>query len=202
MHLLLIMHVYNVNVYRYFALELCQTSLNQLFSNDDNEKYRGPMPQTKKDVLCQLADGLKYIHANQLIHRDIKPANVLIWVDYDETACETVLVKWADFGLSKPVNERDTCSWTGPNLGTRYWKAPEILALDEDENVNWTKQRGDKKGDVFAEGLVFAYYLLNGQHPHKSTNDLEIPMNIINGNIVKIEGKVYITLRDVSDDQQ
>ena len=61
----------------------------------------------REDVLYQLATGLEYIHKIGMIHRDIKPQNVLIWVNPKN---EQVLMKWADFGLSKEVNERGTCS--------------------------------------------------------------------------------------------
>ena len=41
----------------------------------------------------QLADALRYLHANGQIHRDIKPENVLL--DDDLNA------KWADLGVSE-----------------------------------------------------------------------------------------------------
>ena len=164
-------------------MEFCQATMEQLFLNDIHErKYKGPMPLSKKEVLCQLADGLEHIHSKQLIHRDIKPANALIWV-----GSEKVFMKWADFGLSKRVNERGTCSVTGIT-GTMNWKAPEVLEMEEDENVDWEEQRGTTKSDVFCEGLVFAYFLLNGKHPYGSS-DLRIPINILKGRIVNIEGK-------------
>jgi serine/threonine protein kinase len=40
-----------------------------------------------------------------MTHRDIKPGNVLIWVNPKKE--EQVLIKWADFGLSKKVNQTD-----------------------------------------------------------------------------------------------
>jgi serine/threonine protein kinase len=88
---------------RYCALELCQASLDQKFLDETNpKKYRGLMPP-EKEVCLQLAKGLAHIHKNRLIHRDLKPQNVLIWVD---STGEKVFMKWADFGLSKQVNER------------------------------------------------------------------------------------------------
>ena len=163
--------------------------MEQLFLRDNNDqKYRGPMPDTKS-VLCQLAKGLAYVHSKQLIHRDITPGNALIWVGLDEsTGREKVLLKWADFGLSKRVNERGTCSLTG-DRGTPTWVAPELLDFEGDEYVDWKQQRCTTKSDVFAEGLVFAFFLLHGDHPFGVKYD-QIYCNILSGKIVKIQGKI------------
>jgi serine/threonine-protein kinase/endoribonuclease IRE1 len=141
---------------------LCNASLEKLFLRDgDPEKYTGPMPP-KFDVLNQLALGLEHIHKSGLIHRDIKPENVLIWTN---SGNGQVLMKWADFGLSKPVNERGTFSMSGVK-GTTGWLAPELLKLlDDEETVEGESEiRGTVKTDVFEEGLVFGYYLTGGVH--------------------------------------
>ena len=141
------------------------------------------MPQ-KMDVLYQLAVGLEYIHEMKLIHRDIKPANVLIWVN---PANEQVLMKWADFGLSKSVNERGTCSMSGVQ-GTFNWLAPELLKFQNDgESTSQQEQRGTIKTDVFAEGLVFGFFLLDGLHPFKS--DDGISLNILTNKPVNLPSK-------------
>ncbi|KAI9554670.1 hypothetical protein GHT06_019943 [Daphnia sinensis] len=82
--------------FRFFALELCDASLDQLFlHSDDPRKYNGPMPR-QIEVFRQLA-------------------------------FETV-IKWADFGLSTPVNERGTYTLSGVR-GTKDWMAPELWKL-------------------------------------------------------------------------
>ena len=93
--------------------ELCNAALDQLFIPDeDPEKYSGPLPPIE-NVIYQLAMvGLEYIHNEQLIHCDLKPGNVLICVDILNENNTRVLMKWADFGLSKRINERGTCSMT------------------------------------------------------------------------------------------
>ncbi len=142
---------------------------------------------SQKEVLLQLAEGLKYIHTNGLIHRDLKPENVLIWVD---STGERVLMKWADFGLSKPVNERGSHSISGVSRGTDNWYAPEILKImaEQEEHENKSpRQRGTIKSDVFTEGLIFAYYLLGGVHPFGSRYE-RVP-NIIADNPVNVSSK-------------
>jgi serine/threonine-protein kinase/endoribonuclease IRE1 len=162
---------------------LCNASLDKLFLRDgDPKKYLGPMP-TKVEVLYQLALGLEHIHKSGLIHRDIKPENVLIWVNPENG---NVLMKWADFGLSKPINERGI-------KGTELWFAPEILKLQDDEKAKKgeIEQRGTIKTDVFEEGLVFGYYLTDGLHPfgsisQRATNIHENkPVNLSSKNIYK-----------------
>jgi serine/threonine protein kinase len=158
-----------------FVLELCDASLDRLFlKEDDPKKYSGPMPQTT-EVLLQLAKGLEYIHQTGLVHRDIKPQNVLILLD---TTTQQVVMKWADFGYSKRVNERGSFSMSGVK-GTYDYFAPEILKLlDEDSSTdNEAKKRGTVKSDVFAEGLVFGYFLSGGVHPFGSSSH-QIPVNV------------------------
>jgi serine/threonine-protein kinase/endoribonuclease IRE1 len=120
------------------------------------------MPQPV-EVLRQLAEGLEHIHKMGLIHRDIKPENVLIWVNPEK---EEVLMKWADFTLSKPVTDRGTFTMSGVR-GTFDWWAPELFQTD-----------------VFAEGLVFGYYLTGGQHPFGSR--FQIGVNILRNNPVNL----------------
>ncbi len=118
-------------------------------------------PET--EVLLQMAKGLEYIHQMGLVHRDIKPQNVLIRLD---STTQQVVMKWADFGFSKRVNEKGSFSVSGVR-GTYDYFAPEIWKLlDEPSSAeNEIKKRGTVKSDVFAEGLVFGYFLSGGDHP-------------------------------------
>jgi serine/threonine-protein kinase/endoribonuclease IRE1 len=147
---------------------LCDASLEKLFlKENDPKKYRGPMPP-ELYVLLQLAEGLEYIHQMGLVHRDIKPQNVLIRSD---STTRRVVMKWADFGFSKKVNERGSFTMSGVR-GTYDYFAPEILKLlDEDSSTdNEDKKRGTVKSDVFAEGLVFGYFISVGVHPFGTTS--------------------------------
>ena len=170
--------------YRYFVLELCAASLDKLFLLDgDAEKYKGPTLPPDSDVLLQLAEGLQYIHSNKLIHRDIKPGNVLISVDHKS---QTAAVKWADFGLSRPINDRGTYQIT-TIAGSNNWMAPELLKQITIENK--TELRGDVMSDIFAEGLVFAYYLGRGVHPYGSSKE-EIKSNLETDNPFHLKGEL------------
>ena len=161
--------------------------MNQLFYDDDHRlKYKGPMPHSKKEVLYQLAIGLEHIHSMKFIHCDIKPSNALIWVGYDGAGgIEKVLMKWADFGLSKRVGD----TWIPILLGTNCFMAPELLQW---RNL---KQGCTVKSDVFAEGIVFALFLLIcNHHQYGDSNEWsvsKIKSNISNNKyIVNPQGKI------------
>jgi serine/threonine protein kinase len=133
-----------------------------------------------EDVLYQLALGLEYIHQMGFIHRDIKPENLLIKVN----ATNEVSMKWAGFGTSKSANKRGTCSMSGVR-GTYNYFAPEIFKMISEEvfeNTNLESRTYSVKSDVFAEALVFGYYLSGGLHLFGSRYD--IPINIIKNNPV------------------
>jgi serine/threonine-protein kinase/endoribonuclease IRE1 len=167
---------------------LCDASLDQLFlKENDPKKYSGPMPP-ETDVLLQLARGLEHIHQKGLVHRDIKPKNVLIRLD---STTQQVVMKWADFGLSKKVNERGTFTMTGVK-GTLNWLAPEILKLldDESSDENEAQNRGTVKSDVFAEGLVFGYFISGGVHPFGSSS-YEIQINLRTKEPANLPRKLY-----------
>ncbi|XP_046439835.1 uncharacterized protein LOC124190980 [Daphnia pulex] len=182
-------HVQSDSSFRYYALELCEASLDKLFLKDgDPKKCCRRMPPREK-VLCQLATGLEYIHEMKMVHRDIKPQNILIWVNPQKE--EEVLMKWADFGLSKRVNERGSFSISGVQ-GTNNWLAPELLKIlmQEDELTDGSegsssRQRGTVKSDVYAEGLVFGYFYLDGEHIF-GNSQTDIANNILKNNTVNI----------------
>jgi serine/threonine-protein kinase/endoribonuclease IRE1 len=172
-------------IIRYYYLELCHASLEELIKKHENsKKICGPMPP-KVQVLYQLAVGLEYIHKSGLVHRDIKPENVLIWVSPKK---REVFMKWADFGLSKSVNKRGTFTMSGVR-GTLDWLAPELLKLLNDgETVEGESEiRGTIQTDVFEEGLVFGYYLTDGLHPFGSR--FQIASNILMKKPVNLSSK-------------
>ncbi|XP_045027711.1 probable serine/threonine-protein kinase irlB [Daphnia magna] len=173
--------------FRYYAMELCNASLDQLFLNSNNpKKYNGPMPPNI-EVFRQLAEGLKYIHFKQLFHRDIKPENVLI--KRPPRQDDETIIKWADFGLSKDVNERGTRTLSGIK-GTNTWFAPESLKNAQEAG----ELRGTVKSDVFVLGLVVGYLFLNGKHLY-GNDEIEIHYNIKEKRPIKI-GEIATKLRE------
>ena len=166
-------------------------SLDQIFLEpNDPKKYNGPKLPYHFIIFSQLASGLEYIHSKNLIHRDIKPENVLISVD--STGQEVkVTMKWADFGLSRSVNNRGTFTMESGVKGTNYWYAPELIRILHNflSQSNFMEQpRGTVKSDVFALGLLFAFLLLEGEHIYGSHIN-EIHRNILRGTPINISSK-------------
>jgi serine/threonine protein kinase len=140
-----------------------------------DKTFNGPALPPDQEVLYEITNGLDYIHSKKLVHRDIKPENILI-----STAGK---MKLSDFGLSKQISTRDTCSMSGTR-GTRLWMAPEFYDNNE---------KATPKCDVFPCGCVFFVFLTRengGIHPFGDTKDpLQVPLNIREGKPVNIESK-------------
>ena len=145
--------------------------------------YKGPAYPPDGIVLYQIADGLDYIHSQKLIHRDIKPDNILISMNGQ--------LKLSDFGLSKQISTRDTCSMSGMK-GTLLWMAPELRA----NNVG-VNNKATPKCDVFPCGCVFFVFLTRekgGIHPFGDVNGdhLEVQNNIRDGKLINFHSKLLI----------
>jgi serine/threonine-protein kinase len=110
-------------------------------------RRRDPIPLVQKvDWLLQVASGLAYAHAKQVIHRDIKPANLRV--------LETGVVKILDFGIAKLVSGATQLTQKGVAVGTLGYLSPEQL---RDHEL-------DTRTDVFSYGVV-AHELLTYTKP-------------------------------------
>lgn len=93
----------------------------------------------------QLADGLTFLHGQNVAHRDIKPKNILV--------TKEEALKIADVGLAKPLHEAQSYfglidkpfeMYMSSVAGTSDYMAPEVWAAHYEQ-----------KSDVFSLGLVF-----------------------------------------------
>lgn len=107
-------------------------------------------------VVLVCADALKHAHDENMIHRDIKPDNILV--------TSKGVVKVADFGLAKAIDEDVSMTQSGTGLGTPLYMAPEQAR---------NAKHVDKRSDIYALGSTL-YYFLTGKLPFTGENTLEL----------------------------
>jgi predicted Ser/Thr protein kinase len=99
------------------VMELMDGDLQQLMERLlNNESQVAPFePLEAVDIMLQVAEGMNYLHQNNVVHRDLKSKNIL--VKYNE--CDRhVYAKVADFGLSRIKELSCTYSNLTMDLGT------------------------------------------------------------------------------------
>ncbi|GIX89630.1 hypothetical protein CEXT_420781 [Caerostris extrusa] len=82
--------------------------------------------------------GLEYLHSLGMMHRDIKGANILLSDEGD--------IKLADFGVSAQITA--TISKRKSFIGTPYWMAPEVAAVERKGGYN------QQQCDIWAVGIT------------------------------------------------
>ncbi len=115
-----------------------------------------PMPYaTAIQYLYQAALGLHVAHQAGVIHRDIKPENMMINTKG--------ILKIADFGLAKVVQNTAMLTQPGQLLGTPYYLAPEQCE----------GKVADARSDLYSLGITL-YYMLTGKLPFTGDTPLAI----------------------------
>ncbi len=102
------------------------------------------------DIGAQIAEGLAFAHAQQVIHRDVKPANVVV--------LHTGRVKITDFGIA--LLPTGTRTLTANIFGSPRYTSPEQVM----------GRTVDGRSDIFSLGAVI-YEMLTGLPPF-SADDL------------------------------
>ncbi len=107
-------------------------------------------------VILACARALEHAHENSVIHRDIKPDNVLL--------TRKGVVKLADLGLAKALQEDLELTQSGVGAGTPHYIAPEQAA---------NAKHADGRSDIYSLGCML-YRLLAAEVPFKGESTLEV----------------------------
>ncbi|VAW45084.1 Serine/threonine protein kinase [hydrothermal vent metagenome] len=108
-----------------------------------------PDLETVRNIIEQIANGLRAFHRQEMIHQDLRPDNIMI--------DETDTVKIIDFGsvqvaglseLESPIEQQTV-------LGTALYTAPECFL----------GELGSARSDQFSLGVI-CYQMLSGEHPY------------------------------------
>lgn len=111
------------------------------------------------ELLCQVAEGLDYIHKQKYLHRDICPRNIMVNTEG--------VVKIIDFGLTIPYAP-EFCK-PGNRTGTPNYLAPELIK----------RVATDHRVDLFALGVT-AYETFTGSLPWEKSESLMTLMSHMN----------------------
>lgn len=139
--------------YLYIILEYCENgSLHTIC------KKFGKFPESLVAVyICQVLEGLLYLHEQGVIHRDIKGSNIL--------ATKEGGVKLADFGVATRTGGLSD----NAVVGSPYWMAPEVV----DQSGATTAS------DIWSVGCV-VIELLEGKPPYYFLDPMPALFRIVN----------------------
>ena len=118
------------------------------------------IPEDKVIELAkQIANGMKYIHDNNVIHKDIKPQNIMLTKDGT--------VKIMDFGISETFRSSMSRIKETSRNGTPAYMSPEQL-IGKDVG---------KESDVWSFGVML-YELLSGKQLYSGQSYSDVLMQI------------------------
>ncbi|RGB34279.1 kinase-like domain-containing protein, partial [Rhizophagus diaphanus] len=107
----------------------------------------------KKKLAFQIADGLNYLHNENVIHRDLHSRNIVI---HENNA------KITDFGISKNQNNQTSTAYID-NFGVVAYMEPKCLT---DPNFPYTKS-----SDIYSFGVLM-WEISSGYPPFKDNDNI------------------------------
>ena len=96
------------------------------------------------EIMVQIAEGIEYLHQNNVVHQDIKPGNILVSRE------SPIQIKVTDFDVSKFFEEVFNTSAMSTNVGTLAFKAPEFFQRTQQGKLVY-----HRNVDCYAMGLTF-----------------------------------------------
>ncbi|KAG1851116.1 kinase-like domain-containing protein [Suillus subluteus] len=115
---------------------------------------------TKFGLIKGIADGLYYLHSNNVVHGDLQPANVLI--DNSGNPCLT------GFGFATILGDPEL-QWNSTTAACDFnsrWRAPEVIGIESDEPA-----RPTFASDIYSFGSIM-FFIISGNIPWKEKKNL------------------------------
>ncbi|XP_078689154.1 serine/threonine-protein kinase PDIK1L-like [Branchiostoma floridae x Branchiostoma belcheri] len=115
---------------------------------------------TTLGLLCDMAEGVAYLHGRNIVHRDLKPENILV-----ENSGRRPIVKIADFGLARVCGQAEVDGFDLNHYymetiaGTLYYWPPEMLRHTLAQQAELVLMTYTAKTDVWAMGVIIAAIL-------------------------------------------
>jgi serine/threonine protein kinase len=109
-----------------------------------------------------IARGMRFLHAHQIVHRDLKSLNVLL----DDLG----FARLCDFGFSRKASKNDVMTL---NIGTPHWMAPELLA---------GQSNYDEKVDVYSYAIVL-WEMLAKRPPFPGMDAAQVAVQVVQENV-------------------
>ena len=141
----------------WLVMELMQTSLKGFL--EKHEQGKVPL-HFKLSMLVDVAQGLEFLHGQDIIHRDLSTNNVLL--------TKNLVAKIADLGVAKVIQENKMKTHTQAP-GTTHFMPPEALK---------SKPRYGKPVDVFSLACV-ALQVMSHQWPEPKDRVSEDTMTVL-----------------------
>jgi len=127
-------------------------------------------------LYLDVAQGLEYLHSENIIHGDLKGLNILI--SPSQRACI------ADFGFATAMHSASTFMMTRTTMqttGTLRWLAPELLPDMLGRGIPITDPHNTMATDVYAFALV-GYEMFSGTYPfHDIRSDYQFMVAVQQG---------------------
>jgi serine/threonine protein kinase len=125
-------------------------------------------PAEALPIFLQVAEGLRYLHANHILHRDVKPSNILLTPRQQ--------AKLGDFGLVKNLKEDQSLTQSRQAMGTIDYGAPE--QFEDAKHVN-------RQCDLYSLGATL-YTALTGKFPFGNGGQLQILQRKVSNQFVPL----------------
>ena len=140
---------------------------------------RKPSKDEALNILCDVAEGLAFIHNRGILHLDLKPGNIFL------TKNGAVI---GDFGLARAVGENEEIA-----SGTVAYIAPEILK----------GYSPDMRADLYSLGVI-AFEMFTGNNPFAGESisesiNLQLSLPITDADLVDVPDKFRKLLLSLLD---